>query len=114
MATQRHAEKAKERNRNRPTLIEAVQSEEDYDIDDLIDSAKKEGSNFNINEQDKKNGDTALHICAGKGKYWQVKSLMKAGADAKVQNNFSDTPLHAVVRRIADSNEVSNFSDMSG
>jgi ankyrin repeat protein len=105
-------------NWDEETFNEAVNSVQDYEIDELIKYFKeksKDGSFcFDINQKDENSGDTALHICARSGKYWQVKRLIEAGADAKVQNKDLDTPLHAVVRKIADGNEVNNLSDESG
>nr|XP_029133456.1 oxysterol-binding protein-related protein 1-like [Labrus bergylta] len=66
-------------------------------IQRLLQSRIDRNSSLNVNCRSKSktsSGWTALHLACYFGHRDVVEELLKAGADANLQNNMGDTPLH--------------------
>ncbi|XP_071101888.1 transient receptor potential cation channel subfamily V member 4-like [Haliotis cracherodii] len=57
---------------------------------------------FDINVQNKKDGDTPLHVACKQGHLTSITTLLKERADPCLQNSQKDTVLHCFVRATAD------------
>ncbi|XP_010783627.1 oxysterol-binding protein-related protein 1-like [Notothenia coriiceps] len=66
-------------------------------IQSLLQSRINQSSSLNINCRSRSKaslGWTPLHLACCSGHREAVQELLKAGADANLQNNMGDTPLH--------------------
>lgn len=106
-------------NASKESLLSVCARKSYNDILEELTTEKLDTSkNCNLSLQDKR-GYTVLHHAVEKGNEKGVKKLLKAGADANVQNQYGKTPLHLapskeIAHLLLKGGALSNIKDKQG
>ena len=80
-------------------LFNSIKNEENDKIIEIIKKIKEIQKNaFNINIQDKENGNTALHYACQKNNKKIIQYLLDSNSDPNIKNNNMQTPLHIAAK----------------
>ena len=78
-------------------LLALVSKEETSEILEKIESVVRRGAN--INAENDKHGETALHVAIKRNKKLLIDKLLNLGADINYKNEFVDPPIHFALNK---------------
>ena len=85
------------------TIIDTLDSDDESDVDDLINRTAQitalllHTENIDLNAQDN-TGRTPIHLCIYANNWWQTNRFIENNANLDIQDSFGETVLHAAAK----------------
>jgi ankyrin repeat protein len=89
-------------------LAKAVDAEDTSEIKRLIQS----GSQYNLNMQEPKLGETLLHLAIWNGKYFSLKTLLENKANINIKNSNRQTPILEAAKLAGVNKQISKIIEL--